>query len=420
MLIKNFDTLAITPLRKKALQIVETGLESIQSSVVLSATVKNENDVLTMQNKKIKLTDYERIFVVGFGKGSAGICKYLENILGEKLTNGWDIDLVDQTFSKIHYIKGTHPLPSQINIDFTETVINELSELGKNDLVLVIICGGGSALFESLAIPLEQLENLNQEMLRSGATISEMNIVRKHVSLVKGGGFAKILSPAKVVSLIFSDVPGNDLSTIASGPTTMDMHTKEDAMKILEKYTLTAIKTEELIDLPKASEYFARVENILVVSNQTALTAMQEKAKELGFSVRILTDKLQGNARELGKKLLDETQNKEVLLAGGESTLKVVGHGKGGRNQALILATLPFIKSDTIIIAFDSDGMDYFGFAGAIGDSETVEKAAKLQLNQQEFLDNDDSFHFFEKTQDGIDTGKLASNVSDIYLVIKE
>ncbi len=418
-LIKNFDSLASTLQRKKALEIVEAGLEAIQPQKVLGSELSIKNSELTIHDKKVNLDNYERVYIVGFGKGSAGIVKYLEKLLGEKLTEGWDIDLVDETFKKIHYTKGTHPLPSQINIDFTNLVVNSLSDLGENDLVLVVICGGGSAMFESLAIPLEELEKLNQEMLRSGATIEEMNIIRKYVSVVKGGGFAKILAPARVVSLICSDVPGNDISTIASGPTVMDKHTNEEAMVILKKYKIDAIYPSELIDLPKAKEFFENVQNILLVSNKTALSAMEEKAKALGLSVRIYTDKLQGDARELGKKLIEETKPDEVLLVGGESTMKVTGNGKGGRNQALVLSALPFIKDDTILVAFDSDGMDYFGYAGAIGDIQTVEKAKELDLSQKEYSDNDDSYHFFEKVGDGIDTGKLESNVSDLYVVLK-
>ena len=419
-LIKNFNALATTEPRKKILSLVESALVAIQPENILKSKVILRGEQLHIKDQKYDLSQFEHIYLVGFGKGSSGIVKYLENLLGEKLTEGWDIDLVDETFTKVHYTKGTHPVPSQINIDFTNTVVNALSELEENDLVLVVICGGGSAMFESLAIPLVQLEKLSQDMLRSGATIEEMNIIRKHVSQVKGGGFAKILAPSHVVSLIFSDVPGNDLSTIASGPTTIDSHTKEEAIRILQKYHIQDISTEELIDLPKSAEFFQNVHNILVVSNQTALSAMEEKAKELGLKPRILTDQLQGNARELGKKLLEETKSEEVLLAGGESTMKVIGHGKGGRNQALVLSSLPFIKGDTILVAFDSDGMDYFGYAGAMGDAQTVKKAEKLGLSQKEYVDNDDSYHFFEKVGDGIDTGKLESNVSDLYIVWKK
>lgn len=419
-LIKNFDALATTDLRKKALTLVEAGLAAIQPQKVLQEAVVLTDNKLSIQGRMFDLASYEKIYIVGFGKGSSGVVKYVESLLGERLTDGWDIDVVDETFQKIHYTKGTHPVPSQINIDFTNTVVSNLSDLGENDLVLVVICGGGSALFESLAIPLEQLTKLSEALLRSGATIEEMNIIRKYVSAVKGGGFAKILAPAHVVSLIFSDVPGNDLATIASGPTVKDKHTNEEAMQILKKYAVDVISPSEIIDLPKSQEFFQNVQNILLVSNQTALAAMEVKAKELGLSIQLYSDKLQGNAKELGQKLITETKPGEVLLAGGESTMKVIGQGKGGRNQALVLASLPYVGNDTIIVAFDSDGMDYTGFAGAVGDAETVKKAKEKSLDEKTYLDNDDSSTFFEKIGDGIDTGKLESNVSDLYIVIKQ
>lgn len=422
-LIKNFDTLASTELRKKALQLVEVGLQSIQPQHVLPQEIKIQNNELSIRGQKFNLNSYERVFLVGFGKGSSGVTKYLEELLGDRLTEGWDIDVVDETFKKIHYTKGTHPLPSQINIDFTNTVIQNLSELGQNDLVLVVICGGGSALFESSTVPLETLTHINDVLLKSGATISEMNVIRKHVSKVKGGKLAKYLYPATIMSLLFSDVPGNDLSVIASGPTVADTSTNEDIKKIEEKYSLqNSLGITQAIFIPTVHEdtYFQNVHNILVVSNQTALSAMEEKAKQLGLHPRVFTDKLQGDAKELGEKLLAEAKPGKVLLAGGESTMKVTGSGRGGRNQALVLASLPFIKDDTIIVAFDSDGMDYYGFAGAIGDTTTIEKANTLRLSQKEYLNNDDSYTFFEKTHDGIDTGKLESNVSDVYIVMKK
>ncbi len=415
-LIKNFDTLATSEKRKKALEIVEAGLEAIQPQSVLHQELGMKNNELSIMDRKFNLNNYARIFVVGFGKGSSGVVKYVENLLGEKMTDGWDIDVVDETFQKVHYTKGTHPLPSQINIDFTKNVLDRLTGLSEKDLVVVVICGGGSALFEASTISLEKLTELNNELLKSGANIHDMNIVRKQVSKVKGGKFAKHLYPAHVISLLFSDVPGNDLSVVASGPTVADNITEREVQQVFEKY---GIEKQDFLPTIHDEKFFQHVQNILVVSNQTALAAMEEKAKDFGLAVQLFSDKLQGDAKELGEKLIVQTKPGEVLLAGGESTMKVVGNGKGGRNQALVLASLPFIKHDTIIIAFDSDGMDFFGFAGALGDSETIAKAEKLGLSQKEYLDNDDSYHFFEKVGDGIDTGKLESNVSDLFIVWK-
>lgn len=421
-LIKNYSTLASSELRKKALSLVETAFHSIEPQEVLQKNITYTGDVLKINAEEFSISDYERVFLVGFGKGSSGVSRYIEKLLGDKLTKGFDIDVVDETFEKVEYTKGTHPLPSQENISYTHTVLEELSGLTEKDLVIVVICGGGSVLFEASSLTLEQLSQVNDVLLKSGATISEMNVIRKHISKVKGGKFAKKLYPATVVSLLFSDVPGNDLSVIASGPTVPDKTTEADVKTILDKYHM-----EEAMRLPphvfsdtvQDDRVFKNVHNILVVSNKTALDAMQQKAEEFGLPVKVLTDRLQGDAKELGKYLLDQALPGQVLLAGGESTVHITGKGRGGRNQALVLGSLPFLKDDTILIAFDSDGWDFYGFAGAVGDVQTIEKAQKLELDPKAYLDNDDSYTFFEKVGDGIDTGKLESNVSDLFLVIK-
>ena len=422
-LIKNLDTLASTELRKKALSLVDTAFLSIQPQTVLKKNITYSGTTLTIRDESYELKKYKHVYLVGFGKGSSGVVKYIENLIGDRLTKGFDIDVVDETFTKVQYTKGTHPLPSQANIDYTHTVLEEVSGLSEDDLVIVVICGGGSVLFEASSLTLEQLSQVNDVLLKSGATISEMNVIRKHISKVKGGKFAKKLYPATVVSLLFSDVPGNDLSVIASGPTVADMTTEDDVKKILDKY-----KMEEAMRLPphifsatvQDERVFKNVHNILVVSNKTALDAMKEKAGSFGLPIKILTDRLQGDAKELGKYLLEQTEEHSVLFAGGESTVHITGKGKGGRNQALVLASLPYAKENTILIAFDSDGWDFYGYAGAVGDTETVKKAKDKGLDMKAFLDNDDSYTFFEKIGDGIDTGKLESNVSDLFIVIKE
>jgi len=290
----------------------------------------------------------------------------------------------------------------------------------EKDLVLVVICGGGSAMFEYPAsVDLQTLTNTFKALLESGATISEMNIIRKHLSLVKGGGFAKHLYPATVVSLLFSDVPGNDMHVIASGPTVKDTVTVKDVLAVLSKYHITTVTEQDFIEIPKDEKYFENVHNVIMVSNMTALTAMQEKAKVLGLSPRIFSDRVEGNAKEIGKKLIAETKKGEVLLAGGETTVHVTGKGRGGRNQEVVLASLSFVDENTIVLSWDSDGIDFDTFAGAIGDKVTLKKEKELGLNAQSFLQEDNALVFWEKTGDGIITGKLESNVSDLFLIYK-
>ncbi|HXS15444.1 MAG TPA: DUF4147 domain-containing protein [Candidatus Saccharimonadales bacterium] len=418
--IQNLPDLSTSPKRQLALTLIDTAFQSIQPTKVMETRFHLEGDTLSLQDEKFPLSSYKRIFVIAFGKGSAGIAQFVEKTLGQKITDGYVIDTVEQQFEKLHFTLGTHPVPSIQNINFTNTVLENIKNLSENDLVLVIICGGGSALFESSTVSLEQIEAINSELLKSGATISEMNAIRKHVSKVKGGKLAEHLYPAKIVSLIFSDVPGNDLTVIASGPTVKNNASKEDAMAVMRKYGLQTVTENDLVDSPSEEKYFQHVSNIIMVSNMTAISAMKEKARSLGWRVTVLTDRLQGDAKKIGKVLLSETRSKEILLAGGETTVHVTGTGRGGRNQTLVLASLPFLDATTLIASFDSDGWDFAEFAGALGDMQTLKKTEEMGLDVKEFLDNDNSTEFFEKVGDGILTGKLESNVSDIFLVIRD
>lgn len=423
MLIKNFDALAKNPQRKIVLELIESALEAIEPQKVLENSISLENTILKIQDKTFDLQNFDRVFLIGFGKGSAGIAKIVEEKLGDKLTAGFDIDVVPAEFKKIKFTLGTHPLPSEQNLRFTQETLDGLGQLTEKDLVVIVICGGGSVMFEKPhKINLGTLTMLNKALLRSGATISEMNVIRKHLSATKGGGLAKLLYPATVASLIFSDVPGNDLSVIASGSTVQDPTTLQNALDFLEKYHITKelpLTPEDFEETPKENKYFEKVANIMILSNVTALDAMKKKAEELGVTATIGSDKMQGDAKEVGKQLIDMAKPGEILLVGGETTVKVIGNGEGGRNQTLVLAALPYVGENTIIASFDSDGWDFFELAGAIGDSLTVQKAQELGLDTTSFLNNDDSYHFLTQVGDGILTGKLESNVSDLMIVYK-
>lgn len=423
-LIKNFDQLATTPERKIVLQLVEAGLSSVQPQQAVSKRIILNAGLLTVNEKRYDLSNYERIHIIGFGKGSGGIAKILEQTLGEKLTDGYVIDVHEEIFNKIHFTLGTHPLPSETNYNFTKNLIEKMSQLTEKDLVLVIICGGGSAMLVAPqdTTTLDEKIAVNKALLKCGANIHEMNIVRKHLSKIKGGHLAQILHPAKVISIIFSDVPGNDLNTIASGPTVKDPTTVEDAWRVIQKYdlgrNLQHIK-EKLVETPKDNLIFKTVDNILFVSNDTALAAMKKRAEELGYTTRILSNKFEGKACDAGRKLIDATHDGEILLAGGETTVTVRGNGRGGRNQELVLGTYQSITEGTTICSFGSDGHDNSDLCGAIADKTTFEKAKSLQLDAKIYLNNNNSQEFWEKVGDGIDTGILPSNVSDLMIVLK-
>jgi glycerate-2-kinase len=425
MFIRNFDQLALTPQRKIVLDLVETGLDAIQFKPSVDRQISLDNQTLHITDKQYDLSQVKRLYVVGFGKGSAEVCHLLEQKLGNHITAGWDIDVVEPPdFQKIQYTKGTHPVPSQVNLDFTKNVLDHLQQLTEQDLVLVVICGGGSALFEyPQHLQLDGIAKVNEALVKSGATIGEMNVVRKHLSAVKGGKLAQHLYPAKVACLIFSDVPGNDLTTIASGPTVLNASTMDDVSTVLAKYHLdTSLNISEaaFTETPHDPKYFERVDNLLVVSNESALQAMQAKAQQLGITATIYSDKIQGDAHTLGQQLLSQAQRGQILLVGGESTIHVTHpDGKGGRNQALVLACLPSLIDTTVIASFDSDGWDFYGLAGAIADQHTLQKARNLNINPQDYLDQDNSYAFWQATGDGIDTGKLEANVADLIVIYK-
>lgn len=423
--IKNYDTLASNDNRKVVLDLIETAYASIAPEEVFKKDFSLEGKLLKIQGKTYDLSNFERIFLVGFGKGSAGNCKILEEKLGDLLTEGYDIDVVeDPNFAKSHYTKGTHPLPSQENFDYTKNVTEKLSNLTEKDFVFIITCGGGSVLFEAPhKLDLNQMIEVNKALLHCGATITEMNAIRKHLSKVKGGGLAKLLYPATIVNLIFSDVPGNDLSVIASAPLVKDTTTIRQATAIYEKYkleTYNAFSTSDFVETPKEDKYFEKVSNVLMLSNLTALNAMEKKARELGFEVHVMTDRLQGDTRSMGEKLINETPKGQILLAGGETTMKVTGHGKGGRNQALVSSALPHIQNGTVLASFGSDGWDFYELAGGIVDADTLKKCEDLHVDAKPFLADDNSYEFLQKVGDGILTGKQNSNVSDLFIVLKK
>jgi len=421
-LIKNFNELAKTPQRKSVLQIVESGFESLQPSAYLSHNVSVSGHILHVQNHSYDLNEYNRVFVLGIGKGSAEVVQYLEKNLKTKLTAGFDIDVRKTRFQKTKFSLGTHPLPSEQNLDFTKDAVQALSGLHEVDLVLFVICGGGSAMLTlPHSISISDLTKVNQALLRSGAEISEMNIIRKHLSSVQGGGLAKILFPAKVVSLVCSDVPGNDLSTIASGPVTKENASISDALKILQKYELDEnfeIK-KHLFETPKEEKYFSNVSQYIILSNRTALAAMTHKAHRLGFRSEVVRDNFQADANSAGEELLSKSKPGYVTFFAGETHLKVHGTGQGGRNQHLVLNVLKKLDDKTVVVSFDSDGWDNSPFAGAVGDLLTVMNAHHKGLDISDFSNNNDSFNFFRRIGDGITTGRLPTNVSDLMVVFR-
>ena len=447
--IKNFKELAVNPLREKALLIAETGLNAIDIEKAVDSRIKIEGDILELHHPayekkgdyaswlwgmKINLKEFKRIFIVGIGKGSALASAVLAQKLGDKLTHGITIDVKEFDFStsklpNFQTFVGTHPLPSKQNIKATKEVIKLVEDLNEDDLLINFICGGGSALACASEKELEEAAVVFKELTANGADIKEMNIVRKHISEFKGGGFAKIAYPARVISLIVSDVIGNDMSTVASGPTVFDMTIKEEAENVFKKYGINS-KKFDLRETPKDQRYFKKVKNILFVCNNDAVLAMEEKAKEMELSSRIFSLSYEGEAKEALVKLVDEIWPGGVLLVAGETTVNLKSGkkiGKGSRNQEAALglvgalhASRSMLQDNMVALALASDGHDNNEAAGAIVDSETLEKSKKLNLEPEKFLEAHDSFHFFEKTGDLIFVEQKSFNVADLMIVLKD
>lgn len=421
--IKNYPEIASNDSRKVVLNLLEAGIEAVQFTNVMAKNFLLLGDVLHIRDKQYDLNNYERVFLLAFGKGSAPVSKMIEKSLRDKITNGYVIDVTESMFEKLDFTLGTHPLPSNANIEFSKKVTDSLSGLTERDLVLVVICGGGSVMFEvPFNLSVDKLIEVNKALLASGADIIEVNTIRKHLSKTKGGGLAKILHPAKVVSMIFSDVPGNDLSFIASGPTVKDETTIEQALEIYKKYNLQNLNLTDadFTETPKDDIDFEKVDNIMMLSNRTALDAMKTEAEKWGIKAEIFSDKFKSDSEEAGKMLLEKTQPGSVLLIAGETTVKVENsEGKGGRNQHLVLCALPLLDDKTTIASFDSDGWDNTPAGGAIADMETIRKAKMLEINPDEYKNSSNSYLFFDSTEDAIITDRLPSNVADLIVIYK-
>ncbi len=427
MKITNYDQLAVTSFRKDALNIVEAGLQAIDTRAAVERSVALTDVGLRVQDTQYSLEGVEHIYVVGIGKSSLDACRALEQVLGDRITEGITIDVREGELEYIDSVAGTHPLPSDTNREAAGRIVNMLEQAGENDIVLFVISGGGSALFfQPNELDTAQVRSLTDCLFEAGATIQQINTVRKHISAVKGGQTAELAYPAQLVSLIFSDVPGDDLEFIASGPTVKDGTTEADARDMIARFNLQNCVEKDLeevlVETPKDDKYFANSGNHLIVSNKVALNAMAEKADELGYRSDIVTTTMTGEAsevgREVGRKLDKRTDT--VLLYGGETTVTITGEGKGGRNQELVLGALEEIGEDQLVVAVASDGKDNSDHAGAVADTTTRDHAQEKDVDHAEYLENNDSYHFFEKTRDAIVTGDTGANVADLVIAIKK
>jgi glycerate-2-kinase len=429
MKIRNADALSTSELRRMALSIAEAGLEAVETPRVIRENVRLSGETLTIDGETVVLHSQGRLFVIGVGKCSRAAVSTLAEILGERLSQGIALDVEDGDVpQRVRVLKGTHPFPSQENVAHTRKILDLLEATTGNDIVIFVISGGGSVLLcqppedrwqdEAAAI---------KALFRAGATIEEINTFRKHFSRGRGGFLAHAAHPARIFSLIFSDVPGDDVGFIASGPTVKDETTVTDAQRILATYAITGDQgndlSDALIETPKDKEIFERATTLLLVSNMRALASMQAKAQELGFAARVVTAQLRGEAREIGRELagtIGQEQPHTALLYGGETTVTIEGDGQGGRNQELVLGALPFIAEGMLIASCASDGWDNTDHAGALGDMQTKERSREANLDPEAYLARNASYDFFTHVGDYLETGRLESNVADLIFALRE
>ncbi len=421
-MIKNYNQLATSVLRKQALLIAEAGFEAINTkkAVERNFIFEPKKQKLKIFKQEFEIGKFKRIVCIGFGKAALEAVTAIQQILKEKITCGYVLDLKEGSLGNIICRVGTHPLPTKVNIEATEELVAMLEACGEEDLVICVVSGGGSALLcKPHEMSCDKEASITAALTVKGASITELNTVRKHISETKGGHLAKIIYPATCISLIFSDVPGDDISMVASGPTVKDTTTNRDAAEILQKYdvlTMCELPSCKLLETPKEEKYFKNIHNILFVSAKQALEAMSEKAEELGLQVKIFSGNFQGEARVLAPQIVSSLQKGYCVLGAGESTVKIIGKGKGGRNQEMALAALQSIGENQVLLCLASDGHDNTESAGAIVDTSTLLRAKALNINPGDYLKNNDSFNFFEELGGQIITGNTGANVSDFFV----
>lgn len=432
--------------RADGLAMVEAGIDAVLPSNVIKNSVTLNDNTLSVMGHSYDLSKYERIFVAGGGKASAAMAMELERILDGRITAGIVNDRygVEAPTKIIRINHAGHPLQTEDGVRGVREMLRMLSSAGNEDMVIFLISGGGSALLPcpGKGISLEDTVRLTDLLLKSGARIDEINAVRKHISRIKGGQLVRYVNGAEVISLIFSDVVGDDVSFIASGPTAPDGTTFTDAIGILKKYGIYDKAPKSIIDHleagargevpenPKSGDpVFKRVSNFIVASNIIALEAAARKASSLGYRPLILGSGIIGESREVGVVLSGIAREclksgnpvapPAALISGGETTVTIRGKGKGGRNQELVLGFLRNYLPGITVISVDTDGIDGASDAcGAIADHTTLPRAKEKGLSVADALNENASYDFFKALDDLVFTGPTGTNVSDLRIIL--
>jgi glycerate 2-kinase len=431
-------------LRRQARSIFNAALKAADPFEAVLRHVRVQHGALMAGPESFSLNDFRNIYVVGAGKAGALMAKAVERLLGNRIERG----LINVKYGHLARLRRIdlhecgHPIPDQNGVNGAERIAEIADAADRDDLVICLISGGASALMPAPAAPvtLDEKQETTKLLLASGATIHEINAVRKHISAIKGGQLARRSFPATVLSLILSDVIGDDLDVIGSGPTVPDLSTFRQAAEILNRYRIydrVPASVRERIEqglrgaVEETPKRLTRVHNVIAGSNILAVKAAETRARELGFHTMVLSTYVEGEAREIAKVHAaiarqivatgEPRRPPACIITGGEPTVTVRGDGLGGRSQEFVLAAAIEIAGlkNVVILAGGTDGSDGpTDAAGAVADGTTVARAAELGLEPQEYLSNNDSYRFFEALGDLLITGPTNTNVMDVHLVL--
>jgi len=437
--------------QKKTLEdIFMAGVKAVDPERAIQKYVRRQGNQLFVGDCSYGLDSYRKIFLFGAGKGTAPMAKALEDILGEWLTNGLIIVKYGHgiPLEKTQILEAGHPIPDKAGLEATEELLKQTQECTEDDLILCVFTGGGSALLPAPTFPLtlDEKQETTHLLLECGATINEINAIRKHLSRSKGGRLAKEAYPATIVSLLLSDVIGDRLDVIASGPTVPDESTYSDCIKIIDRYKLSDRLPKSVTDhfikgaagslpeTPKPGDpVFSKVQNLIVGNNRESLLAAKERAISLGYNTIILSSQIEGEAREvahvfaaIGKEISQANlpiSSPACVIAGGETTVSIQGRGKGGRSQELALACAIAIDGweGISLLSAGTDGTDGpTDAAGAFVNGATCKRARRMNSDPRDFLLTNDSYTLFASLGNLLKTGPTRTNVMDIICMLIE
>jgi len=428
--------------------VLQAALAAVEPGQAVRRAFGVEGGELVVDGRRYRFAEFRRVLVVGAGKASAPMAAAVEDVVDGRAPVEGSVTVRyghAAPTRRVRIREAGHPVPDAAGVQATRAIVELLEETDARDLVVCVISGGGSALLTlpTDGIALADLQQTTDALLRSGASINDVNVVRKHLDMVKGGGLARLAAPARVLTLVLSDVVGNPLDAIASGPTVPDTSTWSDAATVFDRYglwsgvpasvadRLRAGLAGHLAETPKSGDpIFEHTQTVVVGSNLVAGEAAVRAAERLGCHAVVLTSFVEGEAREVGRVLAGVLREVDAsghplprpccIVAGGETTVTVRGQGRGGRNQELCLAAAAGLRGlkDVLLASIGTDGNDGpTDAAGAFVDGTTFDRAAALGLDPASFLANNDSYTFFDRLGDLIRTGPTNTNVNDLYLL---